>query len=265
MTPLLALLASAALAADLSTLPGMEGTRPQEKPRPKPTAKARAKARVRAREKPRAQEPAKQVEPEKPERVRRAGDLVSPLPLPPGSEPGYEAELRSPLYGMRVPKAWKGPEALEDGVKLTEPGGNAYFTVRFLETGSPEWQAPPAFRSSMQQKGGIEDSHVSDIVKLGGRFASRVRFTIHDYAGKRFLGEKDVVYYTELIMAPDPDGLYVVEYRALKSGFDAHRSDYLRMLRSLAFPARRMEAEPFYTERDNLEKDLFEEKVLTRT
>jgi len=230
----------------------MEGTHPQGKPRPRPAAKARAKAHV---------EP-KKPEP-KPKPVQRTGDLVAPLPEPPGAEPGYETEMRSPLYGMRVPRAWKGPEALEDGVKFTESGGSTYFTVRFLEKGSPEWQEPGAFRSSMHQKGGIEDSHVSDIVKVGGRFASRVRFTTHYYTGKKFLGEKDVLYYTEHIMVPDPDGLYAVEYRALKSEFDAHRPDYLRALRSLAFPRKKMEVEAFYTERDNLEKDLFEEKVLT--
>lgn len=250
MTHLLCVLSLLGFAADLSTLPGMEGVRPREKPaKPsKPAAPPEAKP------------------PEPPRRILQPGkgapgELVAPLPEPPGFQPGYEAEMRSPLYGMRVPRAWKGPEALPDGVKLTEPRGSTYFTVRFLNRGSPEYQEPATFRSAMHQKGGIEDSHVSEIVKVGGRFASRVRFTTHYYTGKKFLGEKDTVYYTELIMVPDPDGLYLVEYRSLKKEFDAHRPDYLRALRSLAFPNKKVTPEGFYLERDILEKDLLEEKV----
>lgn len=245
-----ATLVPASAQPDLSTLPGLE--RPIKlKPKKKPGERRRPPGRKRRTKKRPRKAPRSPAKKRRPAKKARPARRVRRVPK------------RAPAdrYTFISPPGWTGPEKLPAGVRFREPTGLGLITISFHETGSEHWDEPVELRRRMRELGATDDSHALDTVMISGRFASRARFTTYHYTGSE-LGERSAAFYTEMLMIPDPDGVYMIHYRAFAGDFRRLRSVYISFLKSLKLPKRRMAVEKYYRERDHILEDVMELDVL---
>lgn len=174
------------------------------------------------------------------------GPALKP-PAAPAPAPGA-VEHRAPRYAFTVPPGWRGPEPVAGGERFVEPKGRAFIELLFHESGSREWKPPAELRRDMERLGATEDAHRLDVVQVAGRYASRARYSSYFYEGDR-IGERSNAFYTELIMAPDPLGVYLVRYRAVRGDFLRLWKDYLLVLSTLSLSERVPKPERYYLDR----------------
>lgn len=141
-----------------------------------------------------------------------------------------------PRFRCMVARRWKGPEKTPGGYVFREPKGRAVISMVFHPEGSPDWKTPTAYRQHMREQGSAEDGRVLYEVLLSSRPASRVRFTTHRYDPRYLLGERKDVFYTDLVMIADPEGIFVFRYESLKAEFARHARVFEEFLRSISFP-----------------------------
>ena len=139
--------------------------------------------------------------------------------------------LENPRFSFEMKRGWKGPEAVEGGVRFRR--ATASISVSYHLEGSPGWKAPKAYRQWMRQQGATEDTHVVDEVALSSKTAAHVVYTTHQYDPQYLLGAKQEVLTTELLMLPDLEGVFVVRYEAAQDDFWRYRRVYERFLESL--------------------------------
>lgn len=120
---------------------------------------------------------------------------------------------------------------------IVDGDGRSAATAAFHPIGSPEWDEPDDYRRRLRSHGSVEDPATLETVTLSGRFGTRRRWTTHRYKGSwKRLGEKDEVLYNEAILIPDPGGIYVLSFKALKTEFPARRAGFAELLKSVRLP-----------------------------
>lgn len=147
--------------------------------------------------------------------------------------PWGQLYLENPKFSFEVKRNWKGPEAVDGGVRFRAPSGSARVTVSYFLEGAPGWRDKRAWGPWMRQQGSTADSHVTDTVIVSSRPAARVIYTEHEYDPEYLLGAKSAVRRTELAVLPDEQGVFVIRYEALLGDFERHRATYLRFRDSL--------------------------------
>ncbi|MBI3298807.1 MAG: hypothetical protein HYZ75_11620 [Elusimicrobia bacterium] len=172
---------------------------------------------------------------------------TAPPPEPPGPAPrppapivptpgGRFAYLSDRLY-FELPRGWKAPVTAPGGATIVDGAGRSAATAAYHPEGSPAYDDPEAYRARLRSQGSIEDSAHLETVTLSGRFGTRRRWTTHRYKGSwHKLGEKEEVLYTEAILIPDPKGIYIFSFKALKTEFSARRAGFAELLRSVRLP-----------------------------
>ena len=160
-----------------------------------------------------------------------------PAPIPVTLIPTPEGRFAviSERFYFELPKGWKTPVAASGGATLIDGEGRAGATVAFHPSGSPEWSPPEDFRRRLRSQGSVEDSPELETVTLAGRFATRRRWTTYRYKGK-LLGSSKEVLYSETLLIPDPEGVYLISFRATKAEFKARRAGFSELLRSMRLP-----------------------------
>lgn len=160
-----------------------------------------------------------------------------PAPIPVTLIPTPEGRFAvvSERFYFELPKGWKAPVAAPGGATLVDGEGRSGATVAFYPEGSAEWSPPEDFRRRLRSQGSIEDSLELETVTLAGRFATRRRWTTYRYKGK-LLGTKKEVLYSETLLIPDPDGVYLISFRAMKAEFKARRAGFAELLKSIRLP-----------------------------
>ena len=143
----------------------------------------------------------------------------------------------NPRFSFELPTKWVGPERLPGGVKFREPRGRAAISIVFLARGEPGWKAPEAFRQHMREQGTVEDGHILSRIEISSRTADVARFTGYVYGQEYLLGQKVEVEKTEMVMAADPDGLYVIRYETGRENFIRFHRVLEAFLRSLVLAA----------------------------
>jgi hypothetical protein len=141
--------------------------------------------------------------------------------------------LDHPQFSFYVKRDWDGPETIDSGVRFREPKRRAWVSVQFLMPTSPDYRRPNEFRQYMREQGTIGDAHVLSEVEVSSRTASVARFTTYNYSPEFLLGEKVDVLYTEMIMVPDPAGLYLLKYEAQKDRFFKYYRVQKELLRTM--------------------------------
>lgn len=127
-----------------------------------------------------------------------------------------QAFLGSPRFFFRIHRAWEGPETIADGVRFTDPKGKASLSVAFHPRDSALWRSPTAYRQYMREQGATEDGHYLLDITVSSRPASLARFTSYGYDPTGLLGERRQLLTTELILVPDPKGIYVIRFEAAR-------------------------------------------------
>jgi len=178
-------------------------------------------------------------------------------------EKGFDPHLTAGGQLSLLEATWRALPGIEelpiDEMRYVEPGRLAFVSVAFHERSSPAYKAPSELRRRMRQLGSIEDSRSLDTVRVSGRFASRARYTTYFYARSRLLGETVSVFYTELIMVPDPRGVYLIRYQAARDEFRKHRGAYLSFLATFTLPETAAAPEEYYVNQDHIVQELLEE------
>ncbi|MFH2204233.1 MAG: hypothetical protein ABIJ96_14030 [Elusimicrobiota bacterium] len=161
-------------------------------------------------------------------------------------------------YSLRIAEGWWGPITLPHGESFARPNTSASFTVIYRRRHVGKWGGPAAYRAHLRSKGTIADTHVLSPVKVAGRYGSRARYRTVVYGQKKLFGDRSSTYTNEEIVIPDPDGLYVLHYKALAEEFDRHRDSYLTFLRTMTLRAdERYRPEEFYLDRDGMIEDVY--------
>ena len=141
--------------------------------------------------------------------------------------------LDHPKFSYELQKRWKGPKIIEGGREFTHPGLDAKLSIAYLSKDSPGWVEPAEYRKYMTTQGSTDDGHVLSAVEISSRTASLIRFTTYRYDTQYLLGQKLDVSYIELIMVPDPDGIYLIRLNAPKARFERAYPDFEDFLKSL--------------------------------
>ncbi|PCI36836.1 MAG: hypothetical protein COB53_08355, partial [Elusimicrobia bacterium] len=210
--------------------------------------------------------PAKQ----RPKRKKRIKRLRKPPPAPgptaaPRLEPSAAARpgnYSGRFFTFKTLPDWKGPLAVDAGVKYVPPKGDASFTVRFIPRNHRLYLKPSEYRRRLRERGEIDNSHILDTIKIGQRLGSRTRYTTHVYGGEYLFGKRRGRRYNEVILVPVKVGVFLIHYEANYESFDKFRSGYLVMLKSLTLPpARKYRPEKYYAKRRHLLRPLIEETI----
>lgn len=151
--------------------------------------------------------------------------------------PWGQPYVTSPNFTFVIRRSWKGPVEIPDGVRYVEKRKRASISIAYHPQGTPNWTEPEVFKRRMREQGSVEDRHVLDEIIISTRPASRVFFTTYEYDSEYLIGEKMDVLYTELILIPDPEGIYVIRFESLRSRFGRYRKGVFRpFLKSLTLP-----------------------------
>ncbi len=239
--------------------------RPKKSAAPKETKPKPSRPPRRRERRPKTSAP-----PAPPPKTRPEEELVPEAPkttaipaaeAPPSTSPFAETHHNN-LYSFKVPRGWKGPLAVDNGVKYAAPGGRAFFSIAFHKKGTPLWKPPADFRRELRELGDVTDPKVLEDTKVSGVFASRARYTTHVFGGEVLFGEKRQTFYTEELVAPVDNGVYEIRYRSVKSEFQLNREPFFAFLKSLVLPKPAgYKPEDYYLERDHLLKPLIEPKA----
>lgn len=127
--------------------------------------------------------------------------------------------LDHPQFSFYIKSDWEGPQSVDGGVRFVDPRGRAWISVVFLMPNMEGYKPLSDYRQYMREQGTIGDSHVLSEIQISSRTASVARFTTYDYSPEFLLGEVVNVLYTELVLVPDPAGIYVIRYEAPKESF----------------------------------------------
>lgn len=158
-----------------------------------------------------------------------------PLPLYPTPE-GRLAALGG-RFSFELPRGWKAPVEAAGGAALVDGAGRAGAGVSFYAEGEPGWESPADFKRRLRSWGSVEDSPLFETVKVGDRYGTRRRWTLHRYKGAwTKLGQEADVMLTETVLVPDLEGIYVLWFRAPKAEFAERRAGFAELLRSLRLP-----------------------------
>jgi hypothetical protein len=266
------------LYAQPAELPGLEGTGitgPQK-------AKARNKRKPRRRKTKKEKAPLKKAaskaaSEKKPPTARKQKKKSKRKKYPPRrrKQPEKKPEIaveatpptivgdthRNKRYSFKVPRGWRGPLIVDGGMRYASPGGTAFFSIAFHKKGSPGYKTPTAHRRWMRAQGSIVDPLLLDPIKVSGRYGSRVRFTTPVTGGEELFGEHQSLIYTEQILVPDPEGIYILQYSARKNTFERHRLRYMAFLRTLKLPYNKAyKPSQYYQERQHLIEPLLQIK-----
>jgi len=141
--------------------------------------------------------------------------------------------LDHPQFSFYIKSNWKGPQSVDGGVRFSEPKGRAWVSILFLMPSMEGYREINDYRQHMREQGTVADSHVLTEMEISSRTASVARFTTFDYSPEFLLGEVVKVLYTELILVPDPAGIYLIRYEAPKDQFFRFYRVQERMLESL--------------------------------
>lgn len=147
----------------------------------------------------------------------------------------YLPYLYSSEFSFEYPWRWGDGRKIAGGVEFKEPEGRALFAVVYHPKGSPKYIEPARYRQEMPDWGAVEDSHVVYDVVVSSRPAHMVQFTVYEYDPELLLGAQAKVRFTEIIMAPDPKGIYLIRYEAEKADFwkPRYRRHYEHFLKTL--------------------------------
>jgi hypothetical protein len=239
-------LPTGARAADITGLPGLEAP-PAIEPAPKAPKKKTRKKRPRRVHK----------SPKKPPETKPASsELAAPAST---ASPG---KYSGRFFAFETLEHWKGPLAVEAGVRYEPPEGDASFSVRFVPKKHRLYRDPEAYRRWLRSRGSISDSLTLDTVRVGMRYGSRARFSTHQYGGRYLFGKSRRERYNEIIVVPVSLGAYLIHYEADYRDFDRFRDGYLIMLKTLKLPPdAKYKAEEFYRKRSHLLRPLIEDRV----
>jgi len=130
----------------------------------------------------------------------------------------YYPYLGHPRFSFEYPRLWKA-QSIPGGVSLLEPKGRAEISIAYHSQGTPEYKPPELYRQYMAAWGAVEDSHQVSEVSVSSHTAFMARFTSYQYDPEYLLGEKVKVLLVEVLMVPEPEGMYVVRYQARKDDF----------------------------------------------
>lgn len=241
--------------ADLIGLPGLEAP-PEIAPRAPKEKKRPSKSRRTRKAPPKRKPSAEAAAPAPPS----ASPAPLPAPVPASSaSPGKYAGAR---FAFETLLNWKGPLAVESGVKYEPDKGDASFSVRFVPKEDRMYRKPEEFRRWLRERGSIEDGHTLDTVKIGSLYGSRARFSTHLYGGRYLFGKERQRRYNEMIYVPTADGAFIVHYEAAFDEFDRRRDGYLVMLKTLTLSSPGPDPEDgYYAKRLPLLRPLIEETV----
>lgn len=140
--------------------------------------------------------------------------------------------LDDPMFSLEVRRGWKGPEKIPGGVRY-EAGGRASISVAFHASGTEGWKPPEEFRRRMKESGSVEDSHILQEVVLSSRPACRIGYTTYLYDREVLLGERVDIRYTDLVMVPDPEGIFTAKLESAKADYPVYRRDFENLLENL--------------------------------
>lgn len=164
-----------------------------------------------------------------------------PLPLVPTADGRFAVALER-LY-FELPSGWKAPVEAPGGALALDGDGLGAASLAFHPEGSERWSEPADVRRRLRSNGSIEDGGLLQTVTLSGRYGTRRRWTTHRYKGKwSRLGAAEEVVYTETILVPDPEGIYLLSFQAPKKEFDRRRAGFAELLRSVRLPKPRGDA-----------------------
>jgi hypothetical protein len=169
--------------------------------------------------------------------VRRSKSLMKTF-----YRPGTQDFLDNPDFSFQIDADWKGPETNKLGaVRYSEPKGRASFDMIYIKEGSSGWIEPVKYLQKMRETGAVEDAHLLEPLKIGNREGHRVVYTTYQYDPNYRVGEKFEVFQTEEIMAQDPEGYFVMRYKAEKKHFLRCRKALNDVLSSIVFEQRKGE------------------------
>ena len=142
--------------------------------------------------------------------------------------------LDSPMFNFEIHRSWQGPESIPGGARYVSKNGRAKISVVFYAEGSREWKPPEQIRRFMRESGAVEDRHILVQVQVSSRTADRAGFTTYLYDPKYLLGEKYEVIFTDMVMIPDPEGVFLAKLESRKLDYPDQLPYFLEVLHSLS-------------------------------
>lgn len=141
--------------------------------------------------------------------------------------------LDNPLFSFEIHRSWRGPEQLPGGTGYRSGNGAALISVVFYAEGSKEWKPPDEFRRFMRESGAVEDRNILISVQISSRPAERAGFTTYLYDPNYLLGSKVEVRFTDIVLIPYPEGVFIAKLETPKPQYPRHLPYFLEVLHSL--------------------------------
>ncbi|MBI5243509.1 MAG: hypothetical protein HY922_07465 [Elusimicrobia bacterium] len=142
--------------------------------------------------------------------------------------------LGSPMFTFDIRRTWLGPKEIPGGARYLSRDRRSAISVAFHAQGSKEWKPPEEFRRTMRESGSVEDRHILISVEISSRPAQRAGFTTYSYDPEYLLGVKFDVLFTDIVLVPDPEGIFVAKLETPKPHYPHYLQDFLDVLHSLS-------------------------------
>ncbi|MBI5210982.1 MAG: hypothetical protein HY927_13515 [Elusimicrobia bacterium] len=115
---------------------------------------------------------------------------------------------------------WGPSVRVKGGLEWREPKGHARIAAVFQTRGMEGFVPAPEQLRQLRTVGSPEDSHRVDNVKFCSRPGYKVRYTTYYYPQGTMVGSLVKVYVTQTLMVPEPEGVFLLHYRAEKEHFE---------------------------------------------
>jgi hypothetical protein len=142
--------------------------------------------------------------------------------------------LDSPMFSFEIHRSWQGPESIPGGARYLSKDGRAKISVVFYAEGSPQWKPPEDLRRAMRESGAVEDRHILVQVQISSRAAERAGYTTYLYDPHYLLGAKYEVLFTDVVLIPDPEGVFLAKLETRKTDYPRQLPYFLDVLHSLS-------------------------------
>lgn len=117
---------------------------------------------------------------------------------------------------------WGAPRKIAGGLEWREKKDRARLAMTFLTPGTKGYKSSDEYKRTLRDAGSTEDSHRLEEIPFSGRKAYQARFTTYVYPEGTLVGSLSQVFVTEVIMVPEPDGIFLLIYRAQRKDFDVY-------------------------------------------
>lgn len=114
---------------------------------------------------------------------------------------------------------WGSPRRVRGGLEWRQPQGQAAIGLVWYTQDMKEYKSPEEHLRVLRSAGSPEDDHKVEEVVFCSRPAYEARYTTYYYPEGTLVGSISKVYVTETLLVPEPEGVFLLHFRAEKKHF----------------------------------------------